>query len=84
MSPVSLAYSILHTFTQRPLLTQTLLRLDGLVPNTPSANKLNRPSASNKKPNETPSVTRVKGGIPGSSPDHKSPLRVENQLGSLT
>jgi DNA polymerase alpha subunit B len=60
----------------------TVFRLDGLVPNTPGAAKLNRSSAPKRK-FETPSVSRVKGGVPSSSPDVKTPNTVDRQLDSL-
>ncbi|ORY71939.1 DNA polymerase alpha subunit B N-terminal-domain-containing protein [Pseudomassariella vexata] len=53
--------------------------LDGL--STPAAGKLNRNAAAKKK-FETPSVARVKGGIP-SSPDYKSPTAVDRQIDSM-
>ncbi|KAI1336213.1 DNA polymerase alpha/epsilon subunit B [Xylariaceae sp. FL0016] len=57
--------------------------LDSLVPGTPTTGKLNKSAAKKKSHLETPSVSRVKGNIPSSSPDHKSPLRLENQLDSM-
>ncbi|KAI0123072.1 DNA polymerase subunit alpha B [Xylariales sp. AK1849] len=57
--------------------------LDGLVPNTPGTAKLNRSSAPKRK-FETPSVSRVKGGIPSSSPDIKTPHTVDKHLDSMT
>ncbi|KAI0024409.1 DNA polymerase subunit alpha B [Xylariomycetidae sp. FL0641] len=54
--------------------------LDGLVLNTPSGSKLSKGTAKRRQPLESPSVSRAKGGDPGSSPVHKSSLRVENQL----
>ncbi|KAH9910106.1 DNA polymerase alpha/epsilon subunit B [Xylariomycetidae sp. FL2044] len=57
--------------------------LDGLVPSTPGAGKLNKSAAKRKHYLETPSVTRVKGNMPSSSPDYKSPVRVEDQLNSM-
>ncbi|KAJ4423338.1 DNA-directed DNA polymerase alpha subunit pol12 [Gnomoniopsis sp. IMI 355080] len=50
--------------------------IDGLIPNTPAARK----SATKKK--ETP-VSRVKSEFAGSSPDHKSPASVKDQLDSM-
>lgn len=46
------------------------------MPNTPASRK----SAIKKK--ETP-VSRVKSGHPASSPDHKSPSNLKEQLDSL-
>ncbi|KAH9999153.1 DNA polymerase subunit alpha B [Xylariaceae sp. FL0662B] len=57
--------------------------LDGLVPNTPSTGKLSGSAPKRRNQLETPSVSRVKGNVPTSSPDHKSPMRVENQLDSM-
>lgn len=54
----------------------SFIRIDGLIPNTPAA----RRSASKKK--ETP-VSRVKSEYAGSSPDHKSPGNVKDQLDSM-
>ncbi|KAI6090944.1 DNA polymerase alpha, subunit B [Hypoxylon rubiginosum] len=54
--------------------------LEGMVPNTPATGKLNKSATKRRHPLETPSMTRVKGNIPSSSPDHKSPMRLENQL----
>ncbi|KAL7625636.1 DNA-directed DNA polymerase alpha subunit pol12 [Parahypoxylon ruwenzoriense] len=58
--------------------------LEGMVPNTPGTKKLNKSASAPQRRSqlETPSVSRVKGGVPGSSPNHKSPLRIENQLNS--
>ncbi|RYC60309.1 hypothetical protein CHU98_g5915 [Xylaria longipes] len=55
--------------------------LEGMVPSTPGAAKLNKSAI--KRRNETPSVSRVKNNVPGSSPNYKSPLRLENQLDSM-
>ncbi|KAI1076316.1 DNA polymerase subunit alpha B [Whalleya microplaca] len=55
--------------------------LDGLVPNTPGTGKLSKNAS--KKRLETPSMSRIKGDIPTSSPDHKSPMRVDSQLDSM-
>ncbi|KAI5924250.1 DNA polymerase subunit alpha B [Camillea tinctor] len=57
--------------------------LDGLVPNTPAGGKLSKSAAKKRNQLETPSASRVKGGIPGSSPNNKSPMRVDNQLESM-
>ncbi|CAJ2508043.1 Uu.00g092290.m01.CDS01 [Anthostomella pinea] len=54
--------------------------LDGMVPNTPATGKLNKSAAKRRNQLETPSMYRVKGNIPSSSPDYKSPMRLENQL----
>lgn len=51
-------------------------RIDGLIPNTPASRK----SGIRKK--ETP-VSRVKSEHPASSPDHKSPSNLKDQLDSL-
>lgn len=54
-------------------------RLEGM--STPGANKLNRRKV------ETPSVSRVRGGAPGSSPNVKTPNTAEkhlNDMNSLT
>ncbi|KAJ8110808.1 hypothetical protein ONZ43_g5781 [Nemania bipapillata] len=53
--------------------------LEGMVPSTPGARKLNRSAVKKRNPLETPSVSRVKNNVPGSSPDYKSPLRFETQ-----
>ncbi|KAI8622978.1 DNA polymerase alpha/epsilon subunit B [Xylariaceae sp. FL1651] len=57
--------------------------LEGMVPNTPAAGKLNKSAVKRRNPPETPSVSRVKNNVPGSSPDHKSPMRVGNQPQSM-
>lgn len=57
--------------------------LDGLMPNTPGTGKLNKTGSSKKRPYETPSISRVKADPPSSSPDYKSPLRMEEQLSSM-
>ncbi|GAP89080.1 putative DNA polymerase alpha subunit B [Rosellinia necatrix] len=57
--------------------------LDGMVPSTPSGGKLNRSAVKRRNPAETPSVSRIKNNMPGSSPDHKGSMRLENQLESM-
>lgn len=57
--------------------------LDGLVPNTPGTSKLNKTSSAKRKPYETPSMSRVRANVASSSPDFKSPLRMEEQLNSM-
>ncbi|KAI0459899.1 DNA polymerase alpha/epsilon subunit B [Xylaria acuta] len=57
--------------------------LEGMAPSTPGTAKLNKSATKRRNPLETPSVSRVKNNIPGSSPDYKSPLRLENQLESM-
>lgn len=52
------------------------------MPNTPGTAKLSRNSVK-KRPNETPSVSRLKANVPSSSPDYKTPLRMEDQLNSM-
>lgn len=54
-----------------------------MVPSTPGGGKLNRSAVKRRNPLETPSMSRIKTNAPGSSPDHKSPLRLENQLDSM-
>ena len=54
--------------------------LEGLT--TPGSTKLNRMSAK-KRVMETPSVSRVKADHLSSSPDYKSPARLEDQLNAL-
>lgn len=54
-----------------------------MVPNTPAGGKLNKSGTKKKNPLDTPSVSRVKNNVPGSSPDFKSPLRLENQLDTM-
>ncbi|KAK9774177.1 putative DNA polymerase alpha subunit B N-terminal-domain-containing protein [Seiridium cardinale] len=54
--------------------------LEGMT--TPGAAKLNRSSAPKRKP-ETPSVSRVKGDIPSSSPAARTPNTVDRQLNDL-
>lgn len=58
-------------------------RLEGMVPNTPATGKLSKSASKRRHQLETPSMTRVKGNIPSSSPDYKSPMRLENQLDSM-
>ncbi|KAI1102398.1 DNA polymerase alpha, subunit B [Jackrogersella minutella] len=57
--------------------------LEGMVPSTPGNGRLNKSASTRRNPLETPSMTRVKGNIPSSSPDLKSPLRIEKQLDSM-
>ncbi|KAL2760463.1 hypothetical protein ACRALDRAFT_2024434 [Sodiomyces alcalophilus JCM 7366] len=59
--------------------------LDGLVPNTPgSGSGTGRPSKRrNLNPYDTPSISRVKGDLVGSSPDYKTPSRMEEQLNAM-
>ncbi|KAI4868265.1 DNA polymerase alpha, subunit B [Hypoxylon rubiginosum] len=57
--------------------------LEGMVPNTPATGKLSKSASKRRHQLETPSMTRVKGNIPSSSPDYKSPMRLENQLDSM-
>ncbi|KAJ8125577.1 hypothetical protein O1611_g8060 [Lasiodiplodia mahajangana] len=57
--------------------------LEGMVPSTPGARKLNRSAVKKRNPLETPSMSRVKNNIPSSSPDYKSPMRLENQPESM-
>ncbi|KAI0883314.1 DNA polymerase alpha, subunit B [Annulohypoxylon maeteangense] len=59
--------------------------LEGMVPNTPAAGKLNKSASKRRIPHDTPSITRVKGDILSSSPDYKnqSPLKIESQLDSM-
>ncbi|KAI1124510.1 DNA polymerase alpha/epsilon subunit B [Nemania abortiva] len=58
--------------------------LEGMVPSTPGARKLNRSAVKKRNPLETPSMSRVKNNIPSSSPDYKSPLRLESQPESIS
>lgn len=57
--------------------------LEGLVPNTPGTGKLNKVASARKRQLDTPSISRVKSEHPASSPDHKSPSKLEDQLNSL-
>ncbi|KAI1328771.1 DNA polymerase alpha/epsilon subunit B [Xylariaceae sp. FL0255] len=57
--------------------------LEGMVPTTPGTGKLNKSSVKKRNPLETPSMSRVKSSLPSSSPDYKSPMRIENQLESM-
>ncbi|KAI1391250.1 DNA polymerase alpha, subunit B [Hypoxylon trugodes] len=57
--------------------------LEGMVPNTPATGKLSKSAPKRRQQLETPSMARVKGGILGSSPDSKSPMRLESQLDSM-
>ncbi|KAI0969793.1 DNA polymerase alpha/epsilon subunit B [Xylaria arbuscula] len=57
--------------------------LEGMVPSTPGSGKLNKSAVKRRNPNETPSMSRVKNSVPNSSPDYKSPSRLENQLESM-
>jgi DNA polymerase alpha subunit B len=54
------------------------------VPNTPGTGKLNKGSSLRKKAYETPSISRVKAEPPSSSPDYKTPMRMQDQLNSMT
>ncbi|TRX88126.1 hypothetical protein FHL15_010972 [Xylaria flabelliformis] len=51
--------------------------LEGMVPSTPGAAKLNKSATKRRNPLETPSISRVKSHVPS------SPLRLENQLDSM-
>lgn len=62
--------------------------LDGLVPNTPGsgsgtgrASKMG--SARRRNPYDTPSISRVKGDLVGSSPEYKTPSRMEEHLNAM-
>ncbi|KAI0490605.1 DNA polymerase alpha/epsilon subunit B [Xylaria cf. heliscus] len=57
--------------------------LEGMVPSTQGTAKLNKSAVRKRNPLETPSVSRVKNNVPGSSPDYKSPLRLDKQLESM-
>ena len=57
--------------------------LDGLMPNTPASSRLNKTSSAKRKAYETPSMSRVRADVASSSPDYKSPLRMEDQLNSM-
>ncbi|KAI0447510.1 DNA polymerase alpha/epsilon subunit B [Xylaria telfairii] len=57
--------------------------LEGMVPSTPGTAKLNKSAVKRRNPLDTPSISRVKNKVPGSSPDYKSPLRLEKQLESM-
>ncbi|KAI0533260.1 DNA polymerase alpha subunit B N-terminal-domain-containing protein [Xylaria digitata] len=57
--------------------------LEGMVPSTPAAGKLNKSAVKKRNPLETPSISKIKNNVPGSSPDYNSPLRLENQLESM-
>ena len=57
--------------------------LDSLTPSTPGAGKLNKTASAKKRQINTPSISRVKGEHAGSSPDHKTPPKLEDQLNSL-
>ncbi|KAI2623372.1 DNA polymerase alpha, subunit B [Hypoxylon sp. NC1633] len=57
--------------------------LEGMVPNTPATGKLNKSASKRRHQLETPSMARVRDNIPSSSPDYKTPLRIENQLESM-
>ncbi|KAI3323293.1 DNA polymerase alpha/epsilon subunit B [Xylariaceae sp. AK1471] len=57
--------------------------LEGMVPSTPATGKLNKSAVKRRNPQETPSMSRIKNSVPGSSPDYKSPLRFETQLESM-
>ncbi|GAW12748.1 hypothetical protein ANO14919_021190 [Xylariales sp. No.14919] len=57
--------------------------LEGMVPSTPATGKLNKGAVNKRNPLETPSMSRIKNNVPSSSPDYKSPLRLENQLESM-
>ncbi|KAI1422994.1 DNA polymerase alpha/epsilon subunit B [Xylaria sp. FL1777] len=57
--------------------------LEGMVPSTPATGKLNKSAVKRRNPLETPSMSRIKNNVPSSSPDNKSPLRLEKQLESM-
>lgn len=58
--------------------------LDSLVPGTPTGSGgKHKISSTRKRQLETPSVSRIKGEHPGSSPDKSSPLRLEERMNDL-
>ncbi|KAI1283664.1 DNA polymerase alpha/epsilon subunit B [Xylaria sp. FL0933] len=57
--------------------------LEGMVPSTPAPGKLNRSAVKRRNPLESPSMSRIKNNVPSSSPDYKSPSRLEHQLESM-
>jgi DNA polymerase alpha subunit B len=59
--------------------------LDSLVPGTPAGSGgKHKLSSTRKRQLETPSVSRIKGEHPGSSPNNKSsPLRLEDRMNDL-
>ncbi|KAI0129370.1 DNA polymerase alpha, subunit B [Hypoxylon sp. NC0597] len=57
--------------------------LEGMTPNTPATAKLNKSGPKRRHHLETPSMARVKGNVPSSSPDYKNSLRIENQLDAI-
>jgi DNA polymerase alpha subunit B len=58
--------------------------LDSLVPGTPAGSGRHKLSSTRKRQFETPSVSRIKGEHPGSSPDNKSsPMRLEDRMNDL-
>ncbi|KAI1823158.1 DNA polymerase alpha/epsilon subunit B [Xylaria intraflava] len=57
--------------------------IEGMVPSTPSIGKPNKNTVKKRNPLETPSMSRVKNSVLSSSPDYKSPLRLEDQLESM-
>ncbi|ROT43703.1 DNA polymerase subunit alpha B [Sodiomyces alkalinus F11] len=61
--------------------------LDGLVPNTPGSGlgtgRLSKVGSARRNPYDTPSMSRVKGDLVGSSPDYKTPSRMEEQLNAM-
>ncbi|KAL1844678.1 hypothetical protein VTK73DRAFT_2044 [Phialemonium thermophilum] len=58
--------------------------LEGLVPTTPGTGKLGKMSSARKRQLETPSISRVKSEHPGSSPDNKSPSRLDDANGAVS
>ncbi|KAH7369290.1 DNA polymerase subunit alpha B [Plectosphaerella cucumerina] len=57
--------------------------IDGIVPNTPGTGKLSKAASARKRALETPSMSRVRAEVASSSPDYKSPLRLEDQLNAM-
>ncbi|KAI0398296.1 DNA polymerase alpha/epsilon subunit B [Xylariaceae sp. FL0594] len=58
--------------------------IEGMVPRTPGTGRLSKNATKKRNAPETPSVSRIKGSAPNSSPDYKSPLRLENQFESTS
>ena len=56
-----------------------MIRLDGLVPNTPKVGSTNK--AGTRKKFETPSLSRVKAEPASSPPDFKTPYKPGEQNG---
>jgi DNA polymerase alpha subunit B len=64
--------------------TNIMIRLDGLVPNTPRTGTTNRTLGGTKRKFETPSMSRVKAEPTSSPPDFKTPYKPGERPNGVT